>query len=35
MGDTSISLGDYARQLRAEKQKAPTPDSMSQPTNCK
>jgi hypothetical protein len=35
MEDTSVSLGDYARQLRAEKQKSPTPDSMAQPTNPK
>jgi hypothetical protein len=31
MEDTSISLGDYARQLRAAKSAAPTPDSMARP----
>lgn len=31
MEDTSISLGDYARQLRAEKQNSPTPNSMAKP----
>jgi hypothetical protein len=31
MADTSISLGDYARQLRAGKQQAPTPDAMAKP----
>jgi hypothetical protein len=31
IADTSISLGDYARQLRAEKQNAPTPNSMAKP----
>jgi len=33
MEDTSISLGDYARQLRAEKPHAPTPNAMSLPLN--
>jgi hypothetical protein len=32
MEDTSISLGDYARQLRAEKSHAPMPDAMAHPT---
>jgi hypothetical protein len=31
MEDTSISLGDYARQLRAGKQSAPTPGAMAAP----
>jgi len=31
MADTSISLGDYARQLRAEKHNQPSPDSMAKP----
>jgi len=31
MEDTSISLGDYARQLRAEKRNKPSPDAMAQP----
>ena len=30
MEDTSISLGDYARQLRAEKQNKPSPNAMAQ-----
>jgi hypothetical protein len=29
--DTSISLGDYARHLRAEKQNSPTPNAMAKP----
>jgi hypothetical protein len=38
MNDTSISLGEYARQLRAEKQRqpspaAPTPNAIASPTN--
>ena len=32
MEDTSISLGEYARQLRASKSHAPTPDAMAKPT---
>jgi hypothetical protein len=35
MEDTSISLGDYARQLRAEKRNKPSPDAMAQPTESK
>jgi hypothetical protein len=38
MEDTSVSLGEYARQLRAQKQQAPlpvTPNAIAQPTNCK
>jgi hypothetical protein len=39
MADTSISLGEYARQLRAEKQaatpKTPPPDAMAQPAEPK
>jgi hypothetical protein len=31
MEDTSISLGDYARQFRAGKTHAPTPDAMARP----
>jgi hypothetical protein len=31
MEDASISLGDYARRLRAEKQTRPSPDAMAQP----
>lgn len=39
MEDTSISLGDYARQLRAEKQKLPMPNAIANsptnpPSNC-
>jgi hypothetical protein len=33
MADTSISLGDYARQLRAEKHNKPSPDAMAQPAD--
>ncbi len=35
MADTSISLGDYARQLRAEKHNKPSPDAMAQPAEAK
>jgi hypothetical protein len=35
MEDTSISLGDYARQLRAEKRNKPSPDAMAQPAESK
>jgi hypothetical protein len=36
MEDTSISLGEYARQLRAEKQKSLlNPDAIAQPANPK
>jgi hypothetical protein len=38
MEDTSVSLGEYARQLRAEKQKPPlptTPNAIAQPANPK
>jgi hypothetical protein len=33
MEDTSISLGDYARELRAEKQKSSLPNAIGSPTN--
>jgi hypothetical protein len=35
MEDTSISLGDYARQLRAEKHNKTSPDAMAQPEEAK
>jgi hypothetical protein len=35
MEDASISLGDYARQLRAEKQTKPSPNAMAQPAESK
>jgi hypothetical protein len=35
MEDTSISLGDYARQLRAEKHNKPSPDAMARPEEAK
>ena len=35
MEDTSISLGDYARQLRAERQGKPSPNAMAQPSEAK
>ena len=35
MEDTSFSLGDYARQLRAERQNKPSPNAMANPTGCK
>jgi hypothetical protein len=31
MADTSISLGDYCRQLRAQKRYAQPPNAMAQP----
>lgn len=31
MGDTSISLGEYARKLRAERQNQPKPDVITNP----
>jgi hypothetical protein len=34
MEDTTVSLGDYARQLRAQKQTAPTPGAMARPSDC-
>ncbi len=33
MEDTSISLGDYARQLRAAKQNSPLPNAIASPAN--
>jgi hypothetical protein len=35
MEDLSVSLGDYARQLRAEKQNKPSPNAMAQPSETK
>lgn len=35
MADTSISLGDYARQLRAEKHNKPSPNAMANPADCR
>lgn len=35
MEDTSISLGDYARQLRAERRSKPSPNAMAQPSEAK
>jgi hypothetical protein len=35
MEDASISLGDYARRLRAEKQTRPSPNAMAQPAESK
>ncbi|MGC2211056.1 MAG: hypothetical protein WA532_13190 [Candidatus Korobacteraceae bacterium] len=35
MEDISISLGDYARQLRAERQSKPSPNAMAQPSEAK
>jgi hypothetical protein len=34
MEDSSLSLGDYARQLRAEKAHTPMPDAMANPAGC-
>jgi hypothetical protein len=33
MEDTSISLGEYARQLRAQRQKSPTPNAIANPSD--